>query len=95
MSLNSGTRLGPYEVTGSLGVGGMGEAYRARDTRLKRDVALKIFVAFAVLPEVRIRDSNRMAVSPLRSIPAAREGSCRDSAFALSAGSSHRGRLFP
>ena len=42
MSLSSGTRIGPYEVISIVGVGGMGEVYRARDTRLARDVALKI-----------------------------------------------------
>ncbi|MGA9393599.1 MAG: protein kinase [Candidatus Sulfotelmatobacter sp.] len=45
MSLSSGTKLGPYEIHSSLGAGGMGEVYRARDGRLNRDVAIKILPA--------------------------------------------------
>ena len=42
MPLSAGERLGPYEVLSLLGKGGMGEVYRARDTRLNRDVAIKV-----------------------------------------------------
>jgi serine/threonine protein kinase len=45
MAVSAGTRLGPYEVSAPLGAGGMGEVYRARDTRLTRDVALKVLPA--------------------------------------------------
>jgi serine/threonine-protein kinase len=55
MSLVVGTRLGPYEVTGSLGAGGMGEVYRARDSELGREVALK------VLPAAFHGDPDRLA----------------------------------
>ncbi|MGE5326692.1 MAG: protein kinase domain-containing protein, partial [Deltaproteobacteria bacterium] len=54
-SICQGTRLGPYEIIAHLGAGGMGEVYRARDTRLGREVAVK------VLPESKARDKNALA----------------------------------
>src|SRR5271154_4732669 len=54
MALPSGTNLGPYEIVAPIGAGGMGEVYRAKDTRLGRDVAIK------VLPEGFARDADRL-----------------------------------
>ncbi len=54
-TLTPGTRLGPYEVVAAIGAGGMGEVYRAKDTKLNRDVAIK------VLPEIFADDTERLA----------------------------------
>src|SRR5215469_18044873 len=55
MALAAGDKLGPYEIIAPIGAGGMGEVYRAKDTKLKRDVAVK------VLPEAFASDAERMA----------------------------------
>src|ERR1043166_5616617 len=67
MSLSAGTKLGPYEIVAPLGAGGMGEVYRARDTRLDRDVAVKVLPShLSDNPELKERfDREARAISQL------------------------------
>ena len=67
MDISPGTRLGPYEIVAHLGAGGMGTVYRARDTRLSRDVALKLLPEWAS-SDSRMRERlsrEAHAISPL------------------------------
>ena len=69
MTLSLGTRLGPYEILSPLGAGGMGEVYRARDTRLDRTVAIKVLPAeLAHNPERRARFEREARVCPASTI---------------------------
>ena len=67
MPLAAGARLGPYEIVAPLGAGGMGEVYRARDTRLEREVAIKVLnSALAATPELKQRfEREARAISQL------------------------------
>jgi len=68
MALTSGTKLGPYEIQSPLGAGGMGEVYRARDTRLGRDVAIKVLAAhLSSNPDLKVRfEREARAISALQ-----------------------------
>ena len=67
MTIDAGTRLGPYEILAPLGAGGMGEVYRAKDTRLGRDVAVKVLPDhMSSSPELRQRlEREAKAISSL------------------------------
>src|ERR1700752_4304071 len=67
MALISGTKLGPYEIESQLGAGGMGEVYRARDTRLDRTVAIKVLAShLSSSPELKQRmEREARAISAL------------------------------
>ena len=67
MTIPAGTRFGPYEIVAPLGAGGMGEVYRARDTQLARDVAIKVLPAhLSASPEARLRfEREAKAISQL------------------------------
>jgi len=63
MNLTSGTKLGPYEIVSLLGAGGMGEVYRARDSRLKREVAVKVLPQSLALDAERLRRFEQEALA--------------------------------
>ena len=81
MLLSPGTRLGPYEIVGAIGAGGMGEVYRARDTRLDRTVAIK------VLPPNRSRATPRCEALRARGAERSPRSTIRTSARCYDVGS--------
>lgn len=64
----AGTRLGPYEIVASIGAGGMGEVYRARDPRIGRDVALKILPRAFAENEDRLRPADPAGVMNIQPV---------------------------
>ena len=75
MALAAGTRLGPYEITAQIGIGGMGEVYRATDTDLGRDVAIKVLEGFAQDADRQARferEAKTLAVLGLKRLIAAK-----------------------
>ncbi len=68
MPLTPGTKFGPYEIQSPLGAGGMGEVYRARDTRLDRSVAIKILPEHFCADPIRISALFTMSVTRTESI---------------------------
>jgi serine/threonine protein kinase len=70
MGLTSGTKLGPYEIVSPLGAGGMSEVYRARDTRLGRDVAIKVLPEdLSSNPDLKLRFEREARAISARSHP--------------------------
>ena len=69
MPLPANSRLGPYEIRSILGAGGMGEVYRARDTRLNRDVAIKVLAKTISQRRIAAASSVKHALSPHSIIP--------------------------
>jgi len=79
--VNIGQRLGSYELLTSIGAGGMGEVFRARDTKLDREVAIKVLpAAFAAEPERLARFEREASTLASRSKRARRSGSCANAA---------------
>jgi eukaryotic-like serine/threonine-protein kinase len=78
MPIASGTKLGPYEIQSELGAGGMGEVYRARDTRLDRQVAVKVLAGhLSSSPELKQRmEHEARAISVPYQAPSTRAALC-------------------
>ena len=74
MPLTLGTKLGPYEIQSPLGAGGMGEVYRARDTRLNRDVAIKMYLRAKPRPEHKEEGAGKTKAVKLRANSKVKKG---------------------
>jgi hypothetical protein len=78
LRLVGGTRLGDYEIQSLLGAGGMGEVYRARDARLRRDVAIKVLPAFVASDLERLRNGQTVQALRTREESEPCRGWCRE-----------------